>query len=147
MLRSIRSVRDEPLHPNISAVRERHDSRVETPDRATEQAENEAAIAAGAGGDAYQGLAIALFWQNDRDGALRAMEQAYVQLRRRADHGRAAWAALWLGVNIFATRRIAPLPPDGSPDPRGSGGAFGGDGTGDSHARPSLQATRLRCPV
>lgn len=83
---------------------------METPDRATEQAEYEAAIAAGAGGDAYQGLAIALFWQNDRDGALRAMEQAYVQLRRRADHGRAAWAALWLGsqyLRFKANRAVA----------------------------------------
>ncbi len=64
---------------------------------ATRQAEHEAAIAAGAGGEAYQGLAIALFWQNDLDGALRAMEAAYVRFRRDADYGRAAWAAFWLG--------------------------------------------------
>src|SRR5690242_19535613 len=83
---------------NWRAVRRpKHDSQVATPDWASEQAEHEAAIAAGADGDAYQGLAIALFWQNDLNGALHAMEQAYVRFRRRANHGSAAWAALWLG--------------------------------------------------
>ena len=72
-------------------------SRVDHPDWAAEQAEHEAAIAAGAGGDAYQGLAIALFWQQDLNGAIRAMENAYVRFRRQSDHGRAAWAALWVG--------------------------------------------------
>ena len=70
---------------------------MDQPDWAAEQAEHEAAIAAGAGGEAYQGLAIALFWQNDLNGAIRAMENAYLRFRRRADHGRAAWAALWIG--------------------------------------------------
>jgi DNA-binding CsgD family transcriptional regulator len=70
---------------------------VERADWAAQQAEHEAAIAAGAGGDAYQGLAIALFWQNDIDGALAAMERAYATFRRAADYGRAAWAAFWLG--------------------------------------------------
>ena len=65
-------------------------------DWAGAQASSEAAIAAGGGGEAYQRLAVALFWQNDLDEALRAMERAYVLFRRQADHGRAAWAALWL---------------------------------------------------
>ena len=60
------------------------------------QAAQEAAIAAGGGGEAHQGLAIALFWQNDVDGALRAMERAYALFRRRGEQGRAAWAALWV---------------------------------------------------
>ncbi len=71
--------------------------RVESLDWAAQQAEHEAAIAVGAGGDAYQGLAIALFWQNDVNGAISAMERAYLSFRRRTDHGRAAWAAFWLG--------------------------------------------------
>ena len=65
-------------------------------DWATVQAASEAAIASGGGGEAYQGLAVALFWQNELDHALRAMERAYVLFRRQAEHGRAAWAALWL---------------------------------------------------
>ena len=60
------------------------------------QAAQEAAIAAGGGGEAHQGLAIALFWQNDVDSALRAMERAYALFRCQGEHGRAAWAALWL---------------------------------------------------
>ncbi len=74
-----------------------HDLPVGPLDWSTEQAEHEAAIAAGSGGDAYQGLAIALFWQGDVESAIRAMQRAYVGFRRQADHGRAAWAALWLG--------------------------------------------------
>jgi DNA-binding CsgD family transcriptional regulator/tetratricopeptide (TPR) repeat protein len=70
---------------------------VETPDWKAEQAKYQAAIAAGAGGEAYQGLATALFWQNDVNGAIRSMERAYVLFQGRGDHGRAAWAALWLG--------------------------------------------------
>src|ERR1700704_2099941 len=65
-------------------------------DWAAAQAEHEAAIAAGGDGEAYQGLAIALFWQNEVDGAIRAMERAYALYRREAAHGRAAWAALWI---------------------------------------------------
>ncbi|HEX6347986.1 MAG TPA: LuxR C-terminal-related transcriptional regulator [Candidatus Dormibacteraeota bacterium] len=74
---------------------------MEPTDWASQQAEHEAAIAAGAGGDAYQGLAMALFWQNDVNGALRAMEAAYVHYRRETDHGRAAWAAFWLGAQYL----------------------------------------------
>ncbi len=66
------------------------------PDWAAVQAEHEAAIAGGGRGEAYQGLALALFWQNNLEGALRAMEHAYALFRREAEHGRAAWAALWL---------------------------------------------------
>ncbi|MDQ2942739.1 MAG: hypothetical protein M3R21_03610, partial [Candidatus Dormibacteraeota bacterium] len=77
---------------------------MEPTDWAIEQAEHEAAIAAGGGGEAYQGLAIALFWQNDVSGALRAMEQAYVRFRRGADHGRSAWAAFWLGGQYLRYR-------------------------------------------
>ena len=51
---------------------------------------------AGGGGDAYNGLAIALFWQGQLDEALRAMERGYVLFQREAEYGRAAWAALWL---------------------------------------------------
>ena len=65
-------------------------------DWAAAQAAQEAAIAAGGGGEAHEGLAIALFWQNDVDEALRAMERAYALFRRKSEHGRAAWAALWL---------------------------------------------------
>jgi DNA-binding CsgD family transcriptional regulator/tetratricopeptide (TPR) repeat protein len=63
---------------------------------AAAQAAQEAAIAAGGGGEAYQGLAIALFWQNEVDRALRAMERAYALFRRHGELGRAAWAAIWL---------------------------------------------------
>lgn len=70
-------------------------------DWATAQTTSEAAIAAGGGGEAYQGLAVALFWQNELDDALRAMERAYVIFRRRAEHGRAAWAALWLAGHFL----------------------------------------------
>ena len=66
------------------------------PDWAAAQAQHEAAIAGGGHGEAYQGLAIALVWQNQVEGALRAMEQAYALFRRDSEHGRAAWAALWL---------------------------------------------------
>jgi len=38
------------------------------------QAAQEAAIASGGGGEAYQELATALFWQNKVDDALRALE-------------------------------------------------------------------------
>lgn len=81
-----------------------HDLLVDPRDWAAEQAQQEAAIAAGAGGDAYQSLAIALFWQGDSNGAIHAMEQAYVLFRRQADHGRAAWAALWLGGQYLRSR-------------------------------------------
>lgn len=77
---------------------------MEAADWAARQAEHEAAIAAGAGGEAYEGLAIALFWQNDVHGALRAMEAAYGRFRREADYGRAAWAAFWLGGHYLRYR-------------------------------------------
>jgi DNA-binding CsgD family transcriptional regulator/tetratricopeptide (TPR) repeat protein len=67
-----------------------------TPDWSAAQAGQEAAIAAGGGAEAYQGLAIALFWQNEIDGALRAMERAYALFKRHSEYGKAAWAALWL---------------------------------------------------
>lgn len=60
------------------------------------QAAAEAAIAAGAGGEAHRELAVALYWQNKVEPAVRAMEQAYVRFRREGQYGRAAWAALWL---------------------------------------------------
>jgi DNA-binding CsgD family transcriptional regulator/tetratricopeptide (TPR) repeat protein len=66
------------------------------PDWPAAQAAHEAAIAAGGDGEAYQGLAVALFWQNEVDGAIRAMEHAYALFRREAALGRAAWAALWI---------------------------------------------------
>lgn len=56
----------------------------------------ETAIAGDGGGHAYHDLAVALFWLNDIDGALRAMEQAHTMFRREGEPGRAAWAALWL---------------------------------------------------
>jgi DNA-binding CsgD family transcriptional regulator/tetratricopeptide (TPR) repeat protein len=56
----------------------------------------EAAIASGAGGGAYEGLCLALFWQSRIGDALRAMERAYAEFRREGDPGRAAWAALWI---------------------------------------------------
>lgn len=65
------------------------------------QAANEGAITAGGGGEAYQGLAVALFWQNDPDGAIRAMERAFALFQREAEPGRAAWAALWLAGNYL----------------------------------------------
>lgn len=71
-------------------------TRVDPPDWVAAQAAQEAAIAEGGGGEAYQGLATALFWQNNVDDALRAMERAYALFRRQGEHGRAAWAALWL---------------------------------------------------
>lgn len=66
------------------------------PDWTAAQATQEAVIAAGGGGEASQGLAIALFWQNEVDDALRAMERAYTSFRRNGERGQAAWAALWL---------------------------------------------------
>src|SRR3982074_2081579 len=69
---------------------------LEQPHWAEVQAGHEDAIAVGGRGDEYQGLAIALFWQNELDGSLRAMEQAYALFRREGEHGRAALAALWL---------------------------------------------------
>src|SRR6202048_675383 len=69
---------------------------LEQPDWAVVQARYEAEIAAGGRGDEYQGLAIALFWQNELDGSLRAMERAYALFRRDGEPGRAALAALWL---------------------------------------------------
>ena len=56
----------------------------------------ETAIARGNGGQAYHDLAVALFWLNDLDPALRAMGQAHTHFRREGEPGRAAWAALWL---------------------------------------------------
>ena len=60
------------------------------------QAGYEAGISAGPSGEAYEGLAAALFWQNQVDGTFRAMERAYVLFRQAGEPGRAAWAALWL---------------------------------------------------
>jgi DNA-binding CsgD family transcriptional regulator len=60
------------------------------------QAAFEAGVAAGPSGEALEGLATALFWQNQLEGAFRAMERAYAQFRRDGEPGRAAWAALWL---------------------------------------------------
>jgi DNA-binding CsgD family transcriptional regulator len=56
----------------------------------------EAAITSGPTGRAYEGLAMALHWQNRLDDAFRAMERAYARFRREGEPGRAAWAALWL---------------------------------------------------
>lgn len=47
-------------------------------------------------GEAQQGLAIALFWQNRLSDAFRAMERAYRMLRAEGKAAGAAWAALWL---------------------------------------------------
>src|SRR5215472_2488938 len=60
------------------------------------QAAFEAAIASGPSGRAYEGLAMALYWQTRLEDAVRAMERAYTQFRREGDPGRAAWAALWI---------------------------------------------------
>ena len=60
------------------------------------QAAFEAAIASGPSGRAYEGLAMALYWQTRLEDAVRAMERAYSQFRREGDPGRAAWAALWI---------------------------------------------------
>jgi DNA-binding CsgD family transcriptional regulator/tetratricopeptide (TPR) repeat protein len=60
------------------------------------QAAFEAAITAGAGGRAYEGLCLALFWQSQIAAALHMMERAYAEFRREGDPGRAAWAALWI---------------------------------------------------
>ncbi len=65
-------------------------------DWASAQAAYEAGIADGPSGEAYEGLATALFWQNQVEGAFRAMERGYAQFRRDGEPGRAAWAALWL---------------------------------------------------
>ncbi len=65
-------------------------------DWASAQAAYEAGVAAGPSGEAYEGLATALFWQNQVEGAFRSMERAYAQFRRDGEPGRAAWAALWL---------------------------------------------------
>ena len=80
------------------------------PDWAAAQESYEAEIAAGAGGEAHQQLAVALLWQNKLEPAVRAMEQAYVRFRRRGDYGRAAWAALWLGgqyLRLKGNRAVA----------------------------------------
>jgi hypothetical protein len=45
-------------------------------------------------GEAYRGLAMALFWQRDVAGALSSMERAYELYRRDGKQGQAAWAAL-----------------------------------------------------
>jgi DNA-binding CsgD family transcriptional regulator len=87
--------------PHYSAVEHHRDliaepAALDPPNWVAAQAAQEAAIAAGGGGEAYQGLAIALFWQNKVDRALRAMERAYALYQRQGEHGPAAWAALWL---------------------------------------------------
>ncbi len=77
---------------------------------AAAQAASEAAIAAGGGAEAYQGLATALFWQGQLDQALRAMERAFALFRRESEHGRAAWAALWLAghyLRLKGNRAVA----------------------------------------
>lgn len=79
-------------------------------DWAAVQASQEAAIAAGAGGEAHQGLAMALFWQRDIAGALNSMERAYELYRRDGKLGQAAWAALWLGgqhLRLKGNRAVA----------------------------------------
>jgi hypothetical protein len=60
------------------------------------QAAFEAAIADRPNGSAYEGLALAHYWQCRLPDALRAMERAYTQFRKDGDPGRAAWAALWI---------------------------------------------------
>jgi DNA-binding CsgD family transcriptional regulator/tetratricopeptide (TPR) repeat protein len=79
-------------------------------DWAAAQTASEAAIAAGGGGEAYEELATALFWQGHLDEALRAMERAFVLFRRGSEHGRAAWAALWLAghhLRLKGNRAVA----------------------------------------
>src|ERR1700736_6208825 len=79
-------------------------------DWAAAQASCEAEIAAGAGGEAHQHLAVALLWQNKLEPAVRAMEDAYLLFRRRGEYGRAAWAALWIGgqyLRLKGNRAVA----------------------------------------
>ena len=68
------------------------------------QAAYQAAVGAGPTGEAYEGLATALFGQNQVEGAFRAMESAYGQFRRDGEPGRAAWAALWLAGQFMRVR-------------------------------------------
>lgn len=65
-------------------------------DWAEAQVAFEAAIASGPCGSAYEGLALALFWQARLEEAVRKMELAYAAFRRQGDSGQAAWAALWI---------------------------------------------------
>ena len=78
--------------PELTSGREAR----ERADWASAQAAYEAALADAPSGEGYEGLATALFWQNQVEGAFRAMERAYAQFRRDGEPGRAAWAALWL---------------------------------------------------
>lgn len=83
---------------------------MEAQDWAAAQVTHEAEIAAGAGGEAHQQLAIALLWQNKLEPAVRAMEDAYLLFRRGGDYGRAAWAALWIGgqyLRLKGNRAVA----------------------------------------
>ncbi len=64
----------------------------------------ETAIAAEPSGQGYEGLAVALYWQNHLEDAFRAMERAYAQFRQEAQPGRAAWAALWLAGQYVRVR-------------------------------------------
>lgn len=79
----------DPVPRAEDALRERDFERA--------QSEFEAAIeAAGESPETLDGLARALWWQGDVDGAIRNRERAYAMLRKRGHSGAAARIALWI---------------------------------------------------
>lgn len=62
----------------------------------------EAAIQDGSTARAHEGLARALWWLHDSDGAMAQMERAYAEYRETADVRRAAASALWLAREFSA---------------------------------------------
>jgi DNA-binding CsgD family transcriptional regulator len=62
----------------------------------------ETALAEAASPEAEDGLARALWWQHDFEGAVSHMERAYAAFRERGEDGRAALAAMWLAREYSA---------------------------------------------
>jgi DNA-binding NarL/FixJ family response regulator len=62
----------------------------------------EEVLADAASPEAEEGLARALWWQHDFDGAVSHMERSYAGFRERGDDGPAALAAMWLAREYAA---------------------------------------------
>ena len=62
----------------------------------------EAAVVGAPTAHAHEGLARALWWLHDTDGAIGQMERAYAAFRETPDPRRAASCALWLAREFSA---------------------------------------------